>query len=232
MPRSFPPRSGLVLCTGSCTPSGSPGLRVLPGNPWCIKNAAIRAVPLIRERIRAPPPIPGVLIGAHPPRSSLPAVRRFPLPAFRLRRAPADRTSRTPEGGGRRGPGIQALRETHGLFPDGASPAFSIIGNPQTPVETSEGLRSDPPGRELTVIRSGRDRGLFPLPSGNGSVDPASWRLRSGDEARLRRWMEANHSSRTIALATDHALDIIRRFPDYPPTAVSKSDLRSGYNHG
>jgi hypothetical protein len=58
------------------------------------------------------------------------------------------------------------------LFQDAGSPAFRVVVDPRAGAEKVER-----PGKDLAVIRSGRDWGLYSLRSGTGSVDPQALRV-------------------------------------------------------
>jgi hypothetical protein len=63
------------------------------------------------------------------------------------------------------------------LFQDAESPAFRVVVDPPAGEGKPRAERIERPGKDLTLIRSGRDWGLYSLRAWSGSVDPNALRV-------------------------------------------------------
>lgn len=81
---------------------------------------------------------------------------------------------------------IRFFVKTPGLFQDGAASAFCLIGDLEAAMGKAKGFCYRLRGKEVTVIKSGRDWGLFSLRVRNEAINPQTARVML-DQSVLRR---------------------------------------------
>jgi hypothetical protein len=88
------------------------------------------------------------------------------------RETPSGRDGGPEPAGAREAGDVRVFVRHPNLFQAESGPAFALVAKPSSPVANEIGPKVVRWGRELSVVRSGRDWGLFSYRTGPGSIDP------------------------------------------------------------